>query len=181
MHVVAAKWDGQNAVLVGLENTPDYQVVYWSGGPSYCHVYPRQNLQILAEYGDDDAPDFDWEAVELQFAKTFPLPPSTLAQLAISGDGFIAPSGAVYVCGFMGHSSMANSLAQELGHTPTYAVNGEDYLESQGWVAIRVSVVNSKQPPTQAQRFALEALEAETKNEFLQQAINRFFRFWSDD
>jgi hypothetical protein len=152
---------------------------HFHGG--FTHMSMPEGAEIIKDYGLID--DMDEDAITAVFDdydKLCPTLPHDLERAVSSDvDGYMAPNGDIYRCGYMGHTYLARDLTKQFGIRPLdMPSNGhQEALLQAGWICLMHGVIPYEQPPTEAQVAVLNRLlEMNQSFPHYREGIERFLR-----
>lgn len=158
------------------ENTPHYTLfstygeivdnlykVYYGAAPQWTTF--DDGMEIVHSYGIVEDNDYDrQDDIYANYDDTFGKPtPIDFAKLKV-GDisGWLAPDGAFYSSGYMGHSQVAADLVRILNipvnETDMFVVRNSEALRRAGWASVWAGAISSENAPTSSQIATLNKI-----------------------
>jgi hypothetical protein len=165
--------------------------MYLAGGPQYTYRQYLFDYEVIKDYGFEDGEDYCAAEIYDLYRQDFPPIPDNIEERGLHGlnydvDGWLSPTGEMYVTGWAGHSNMAADLV--IAHYTSeyddeHLVRHDKTLLSKGWIEIRHGFLHKDMQyrpfatPEQI-KFLNKLIELNDTLPNYQKGIQKFFRDW---
>lgn len=124
----------------------DGDKLLWDGGETGSWMCWPKGLKIVKKYQYPDSHKEDaWDKLWAQFYHDFPLQPVEEME---QSDGWLAPNGKFYTCGWMEHDGISEHLTVQYYNS----FDGTQLLDAKGWGRVHFGgEIFFEEDPTQAQ------------------------------